>query len=166
MLAHLKTLRNYVICFLVFDGLRWSKMGLDHLSPYKCILEHERSSSMLYMDGMGWDGILNYVHWRLFTCSVEDLRMSEGWSLLSTVVGGFREGGGERGGREGGCGYKRGTLKQLVVATLPPFESLLPILSFCHTGENSHNYVTILKPPSNVQCPFLVIMGCCLRYIH
>ena len=104
-------------------------------------------------------------HWRLFTCSVEDLRMSEGWSLLSTVVGGFREGGGERGG-EGGCGYKRGTLKQLVVATLPPFESLLPILSFCHTGENSHNYVTILKPTSNVQCPFLVIMGCCLRYIH
>ena len=62
------------------------------------------------------------------------------------------------------CGYKRGTLKQLVVATLPPFESLLPMLSFCHTGENSqrcalHNYVTILKPPSNVQCPLLVIIG-------
>ena len=64
------------------------------------------------------------------------------------------------------CGYKRGTLKQLVVATLPPFESLLPMLPFCHTGENSHDYVTILKPPSNVQRPFLVIMGCCLRYIH
>ena len=73
--------------------------------------------------------------------------------------------------REGGCGYKRGTLKQLVVATLPPFESLLPMLSFCHTGENSqrcalHNYVTILKPPSNVRCPLLVITGCCMWYIH